>query len=581
MAPPPRAFLRPLLAVRPIWALGSASIATTAVLLAFGVVGEAEGARSAVMALAGAMAVLFARGEPYIHRARTVVTIGLLILAFSVAAAVVSAHPWELLAVLTVAAAAAATTTEILRTPVPGPTIILVAVTIVAAVPYQGNSDLRHRAVTIALGSVVALLVTLTPWILRRHAPEERALAKAFQAIASTLRTAGASGFAGQLTSAWVSLDAAERALAAGAPVPGRNDQRHSQLWALIDHGARLLGQAQTLHADGSTAAQEAIEVIRGIAGQIHPKPHLRRVIQAAAPGNPVDANGDAVLAQAHSARAVLDETRNRLPSSRQPRKIVPLLRVRAVLSRNGMAYPTRLALITLVSGAVAIGFGLDRWYWTPVCAVATIWGSDTWVTWHRGVQRAAATVAGCVIGIGLLQLNLGFAEGIAIVGLLFFAGELLFPRNYGFAMTPITAMIIVIVQLASPAAVNGWSLAADRVTAAALGSALGLVAVLFLWPRSATSRLAQNLESLEELETEISGRLALADVSDAVRESLRRQLIGSLIEVERSAHVAAGEFRARSAMRGLFTAVASVSVRGYQLIAQLDDEVAAVGAPD
>jgi uncharacterized protein YybS (DUF2232 family) len=94
------------------------------------------------MALAGAMAVLFARGEPYIHRARTVVTVGLLILAFSVTAAVVSAHRWELLAVLTVAAAAAATTTEILRAPVPGPTTILVAVTIVAAVPYQGTSDI-------------------------------------------------------------------------------------------------------------------------------------------------------------------------------------------------------------------------------------------------------------------------------------------------------------------------------------------------------------------------------------------------------------------------------------------------------
>jgi hypothetical protein len=60
--------------------------------------------------------------------------------------------------------------------------------------------------VTIALGSVVALLVTLSTWILRRHAPEERALAKAFQAIASTLRTAGASGFAVQCMSEWMTM---------------------------------------------------------------------------------------------------------------------------------------------------------------------------------------------------------------------------------------------------------------------------------------------------------------------------------------------------------------------------------------
>ena len=130
---------------------------TAAIVTAFGAVGWAYGAQAAVMALAGAMAVLFARGEPYLHRARAVIGIGLLILVLSAAATVAAPSSWALLAVLTPGAAGAGVVTETLRTAVPGSTMVLVPATMVAAIPGGTGVELGHRADMVGLGCALAL----------------------------------------------------------------------------------------------------------------------------------------------------------------------------------------------------------------------------------------------------------------------------------------------------------------------------------------------------------------------------------------------------------------------------------------
>jgi hypothetical protein len=106
-APPRAQLVGPVFTIRPGWAVGRAFVATAAVTLALVGVWRLFDTQSAVTAVAGAMAVLFARGEPYVHRARTVVAFGLLVIAMSGAAVVASKSDWYLLGAVTVMAGVA------------------------------------------------------------------------------------------------------------------------------------------------------------------------------------------------------------------------------------------------------------------------------------------------------------------------------------------------------------------------------------------------------------------------------------------------------------------------------------------
>ena len=566
--PPRRRFVRPLVSTRHIWPLGAAAVGTATIVTAFGLAGWAYGAQSAVMALAGAMAVLFARGEPYLHRAGAVIGVSLLILALSAAASVAAPYSWALLAVLTAGAATAGVVTEALRTSVPGPTLVLVPATIVAAIPGRTGVDLGHRAGMIGLGCALALVMTLSPWLVSRYGPEARALAAAYQAIAQALRAVGIPAFHRQRSTAWSALTTAERALTLAARVPGRNQKRASTLRTLARYGDALLVQAERMHAAANPPSETAAAAAQQVAEHLRARPRLLRV------AGPLRPDTDAAQARAQTALAFSGGSASPLVSHRAIGRRRPRRQSRVVLSWRGLTYPTRLALAALAAGSIAIGIGLDRWYWVPVCAVATIWGSDTWITWHRAVQRAVATAVGCLAAAGLVQVHIGFATGVVLVGALFFAGELLFPRNYGFALAPVSAMILIIIHLASPVGIDGWTLAAQRISAAGLGSGLGLLAVLVAWPLNATTQLAGMLATAKRLQGRIRGQLATGRLRGEDLMPLRGQLLDNLIRVDRTAGLALGEFRARAVARDRYLQAAAVAGSGYQLLGQLDDYI-------
>lgn len=552
--------------------MGTAVLGTAAVVTAFGVTGWAFGTPSAVMALAGAMAVLYARGEPYVHRLVAVVGIGLLILGLSEAASISAPSRWALLAVLTAGAAAAGLATETLRTAVPGPTMILVPATMVAAIPTGPGLGVGLRAEMIGLGSGLALLLTLSPWLISRHGPETRALGSAYQVIARALRSAATPTFHRERAQAWSALAAAGRALRLADKVPGRDGERVSALHALGGHAEALLLQAQRMHTSlnpasggAAAAAQEVAEHLRAA--------HLRP-----------DASGRLPLLAGPDTEAAETWARTALAMAGRPEVMTPShhgaglrsrLGLRATLSRHSLTYPARLALASMAGGAIAIGIGLDHWYWAPVCAVAAIWGSDTWVTWHRAVQRAVATAAGCVAAAGFMEANIDLAVGVTLVGLLFFSAELLFPRNYGLAMAPITAMILLIIHLASPVSIDGWTLAAQRIAAASLGSAIGLLAVLVAWPSSATAQTARLITGADRLQNQIRAQMGTGLMPRDDLVSLRGQLLGSLLRLDRTASLATGEARVRSLARDRYMEAALVGACGHHLLAQIDDYLA------
>ncbi|MFJ9031040.1 FUSC family protein [Streptomyces sp. NPDC102274] len=569
LAQPPKPLLvRPLFAVKPVWLPGQAAVAGATVTITLAGVWSVSDAGSAVMSLAGAMTVLFARGEPYVHRARTVTGFALLVMAMSAGALWLADSRWTLLALLTVMAGLAAAATEIMRTPVPGPALLLVPTTIVVGVPLTHTSELWHRVAMMAIGAAVALVVTLAPWLLSRQGPEHRAVLAAYRAIADAARSTATARFAVDRSAAWTAVARAQRALALARGVPGRNTENVGRLCALGDHAPRVL------HTLELVALQEGAELPARVLERTRALPAVvaRLAAGQAVAVHPVEhpaSAGPVVRALEHELAdvpRVAERTDVRQAGQADPGR-VGSPRLLRPLCRREWALVVRVTVLTLVTGAVTILIGLDRWYWAPVCAVATLSGSHTWMTWYRAAQRGLATVVGGVVGVVLLQPRLPFPAVIVIVGALFFLAELSFPRNYGLAMIFVTPMVLLTIHSAGPVPLNAAALSWDRIATTLVGCVCGVLGVLLLLSSPSTRLLAERIGRSLELQRAL---VADAPAHSAARHDtqLCALIRTDLAELHLLATDALGEARGNRRARALWPVALSVSRTGYVLLA-------------
>ena len=564
--PPHRpALLSTLLSQRRVWAVENALIGTVALVAALALVNAWQGHPSAVLALAGAMAVLYGRGEPYRRRARSVLAAGAAIIVMAAATTAAAGSSVALLGVLVLAAAAAGLVTWVISAPVPGPALLLVPATIVGSIPPFGLDGLGHRVAMVAVGVALALAVTLAPVLVAPAQPERRALAAAYAAVAVALRTAGTARFHAARNAAWALVNRAHRSLDRAVPLLSRGRRSRAVLWELFGQATALLRAAELSSDLEATAeyarwADEVAGALRSRKGQFPALP------PNAGPGR----DGDRVLDRGPVFGVGA-------PSSRADPAGLPALHpdyVRLPVPGHTVVHTlatmARLALLVLASGGAALGLGLDRWYWAPVSAVATVWGSNSWITWHRAVQRAVAAIVGCAAGVLLLQLPLDFAGSVALVGVLFFAAELLFPRNYGYAMAVISAMLLVLIHAGSPVPIDSARLADERVLAVGLGSVLGLVAVLVMWPRNDNRLLTRRLEAtLRQLSATV-GAISAREPEPGEVAVLRQHMVRDLVALDDAAQSALGEVRGELHARRLWHLAADTQRLGYLLVAQV-----------
>ena len=111
--------------------------------------------------------------------------------------------------------------------------------------------------------------------------------------------------------------------------------------------------------------------------------------------------------------------------------------------------------------------------------------------TVKRALQRTAGTVAGAVLAGLLLTTLHGTTEYDAVLGLLIFATFLLIRRRYGYAMTFLTPIVILLIGMSSP---DPWIDLAERVTYTIGGAVLAIGAGYLLWPQWEREQLRERL---------------------------------------------------------------------------------------
>lgn len=130
-------------------------------------------------------------------------------------------------------------------------------------------------------------------------------------------------------------------------------------------------------------------------------------------------------------------------------------------------------ALLAGLAGLALVG---DHWYWAMVAAVAAMSGPHVTARLVRGAQRLIGTLAGVLIAVALLALQLPPLAVIAVAVVCQAGAELFVNRNYGLAMLFVTPLALLMVELALPA--EPGPLLVDRTLETVVGVVVGTAVV-------------------------------------------------------------------------------------------------------
>jgi uncharacterized membrane protein YccC len=394
-----------------------------------------------------------------------------------------------------------------------------------------GSSHEPAWALGYGCGGLWTIVVTLAFWQLRPYRRLEQEVAGAWQTVASLLsavdsvvdgsvvmRRRREQRIAAAHAAARTAIEQSRVTLGqmrAGTAGPGTTI---AQLVLLLDCAVSIVATAIALcemkprSADKLSVVAELARGCRAVAhilltstGEL-PLPELRRrldeVRSSCEPEIRSDllawAQGIRSLDNAEEALHVLFGARHRLPellrlpiAHRLPRgAVVDALRAHATPRSAIFRHAMRVASVTAVDTAMLAYYRLPHGIWLPLTSLAIL-QPDYGGTITRAVQRSLGTITGAVIAGILLATVHGTGSYDAAIGVLLFATFLLIRRNYGYGITFLTPIIILLIGMSSP---NPWVDLAERVAYTIGGALLALAAGYLLWPQWERDQLRDRL---------------------------------------------------------------------------------------
>jgi uncharacterized membrane protein YccC len=414
-------------------------------------------------------------------------------------------------------------------------------------------------------GGVWTIVVALGFWQLRPYRRLEQEVATAWETAAALLAAADSAEDGGVVArrrreqriatahaAARATIERSRAALGemrAGTAGPGTTV---AQLVVLLDCATSLVAMAVTLceleppATAGLPVAVELAAACRAVAavllagnGEL-PASELRRRVDDVRSNrerqDPAEllawAQGIRSLDTAEEAIRSLFGSRHRLPdllrlpfAHRLPRgAVIDALRTHATPRSAIFRHAMRVAAVTAVDVALLTYFRLPHGIWLPLTSLVIL-QPDYAGTIARALQRSLGTVAGAAIAGALLATVHGTARYDVALGVLLFSTFLLIRRNYGYGITFLTPIIILLIGMSSA---DPWVDLAERVAYTVAGALLALAAGYLLWPQWERDQLRVHLaraiaadkDYIDAVLTTLSGHA----ITQASLSSLRRE---------------------------------------------------------
>lgn len=415
-----------------------------------------------------------------------------------------------------------------------------------------------------ALGGLWTVLVALVYWQLRPYRRLEQEVAGAWEAVAALVAAiARADAPASVVTrrqreqriaqrhaAVREAIEHARQALGEMRAAIAGPGTTIAQLVVLLNAASRVaaaavtLGEVATAGLPAELELQQACHAVAGIllAGRGEPSfAELRRHLRhAQAQGGETQLQAELLawaqaqrhLDNAEEALRLLFGQRRRLPDMVRllfahggPRgSVVSALRANASPRSAIFRHAIRIAAVTAFDAAIVTHFHLPHGIWLPLTSLVIL-QPDYAGTLARALQRTAGTIAGAAVaGVLLAYLHGSVGYDVAI-GLLLFATFLLLRRRYGYAVTFLTPLIILLIGMSST---EPWVDLAERVAYTLAGAALALVAGYVLWPQweheQLRERLARAIRADSDYLAAVLARLARLEPVGSGLGPLRRQ---------------------------------------------------------
>ena len=360
--------------------------------------------------------------------------------------------------------------------------------------PVGALRPVWHTAAGFLAGVAWALILILPGWLRSPHGREQRDVAAAYTALAELLRSVGTDQFTTRRQALTGALNTAyDELLRARSTATGLN-WRRARLVGMLNASHLIAEAATALGVAGTRPPPLVIEVVSRLGDAI------RNGTQPPMIPPPWDEN-PAMLAlrdaMAGAARALSrdwspeDHARSGLrerfragtAEALKPGRLVGL--AGRLLDEFGGGRLSRIFTLRLmacmgVAGLVSEVLPLQRSYWVPL-TVAIVFKPDYGSVFARALQRGIGTMVGAVAGAILLVLVHGtwLLIPFAVLAALLPFGR---SRNYGLLATFLTPLVVVLIDLLSPA---GWRLAEDRLIDTLIGCLIVLLIGFAPWPMS------------------------------------------------------------------------------------------------
>jgi uncharacterized membrane protein YccC len=181
-----------------------------------------------------------------------------------------------------------------------------------------------------------------------------------------------------------------------------------------------------------------------------------------------------------------------RLPlTHRLPRgAVIDALRAHLTPRSAVFRHATRVGVVTACDAALLVHLRLPHGIWLPLTSLVIL-QPDYGSTLLRAVHRSVGTIVGAVIAGALLATVHGTVGYNATIGALLFAMFLLIRRNYGYGITFLTPLIILLIGMSSA---DPWLDLLERVVYTVVGAGLALAAGYLLWPQWERDQLRDRL---------------------------------------------------------------------------------------
>jgi len=386
--------------------------------------------------------------------------------------------------------------------------------------PLGALRPVWHTVAGFVVGAAWALILILPGWLLSPHGQEQRDVAAVYSALAAELRSAP-DGFAVRRQAVTGALSTAYDTLLRGRSTAAGRSREAMRLIALLNASHLMAEAAMALGVAGTPPPAEVAAAVEELADSIRsgtPPP----VIPPAWDDSPgAVALHDAMAGVARVLSSGWVPSRPDRPRLRGRAWFGRLYsRLAGVLDRVVEAFGggtlTRLFTVRLmicigVAGVVTEVLPLQRSYWVPL-TVALVLKPDYGSVFARALQRGIGTIVGAVAGAVLLALVHGtwLLIPFAVLASLLPYGR---KRNYGLMTTFLTPLVVVLIDLLSPA---GWRLAEDRLIDSLIGCAIALIIGFAPWPMTWYAHLPREFAA------------AALDVARYMEEALGAPAVGA-----------------------------------------------------